>query len=150
MKCRKIDKFISLLIDKEISSHQKQCLDEHLNNCQLCANRLQEMRDIWETMDLPAAPVNAYLYTRIQSKMNHFDTSFRPYKSPKWITAGFAASLIIGGFLGYFTASLNDFNDVQDNVMFSENGEWDPYVVYADNSVGQIYIDLTLDQNGEY
>ena len=150
MKCKKIDKFISLLIDKEISSHQKQCLDEHLNDCQLCTNRLQEMLGIWENMDIPTAAVNAYLYTRIKSKINHCDQSPGAYKSPKWITACFAASIIIGGFLGYFTASLNDFNDIQENIMFSENGEWDPYVVYADNSVGQIYIDLTLDQNGEY
>ena len=146
MKCRKAARLISLFIDKEIQADDKKILDEHLLNCASCSSLLHEWESAWEQLDMPSAKPDPYFYTRLRAEMNSRSIERKPIALPKWVKAGFAAALLIGGILGHLTAA---FNSEDISGISAVNGEWDPYSLYASQSLGEIYLDLAINDNGE-
>ena len=46
MKCKRVQKLISIFIDGELKSGEKETIESHLRNCRICAEKMREMEGV--------------------------------------------------------------------------------------------------------
>lgn len=109
MKCEEIQKKLSALIDNELKEEEVSLIQEHLKECQGCAEELRAINTAWDFMETAEEmEPSPYFWARLSATIAQQDQE----KILRWsfwrklisnpIPVAVAAALILGLLLGNF------------------------------------------------
>jgi hypothetical protein len=137
MKCKKIEKWLSDLIDGELSERKRKEVEDHLQECSLCRAYQEKLERIQTTgKELDSGRVAPDYWEEFPSRIKDRISSFRPKqreRSPfawgwKWAWVGAALLLVI--FMGLYL------------IQFQPRTEQQVYVFSFEDSLAQVFQEI--------
>jgi anti-sigma factor RsiW len=106
MDCKQIEKNILFFIDKELSVANNIAFNAHLNNCEHCKLKVENISATYQSFDIVEDKLDdPYFYTRLKQKLENKNTK-TPYFVKRILQpASLVSLLLLGIFTGIFIGS---------------------------------------------
>ncbi len=106
MDCKQIEKNILFFIDKELSVANNIAFNAHLNNCEHCKLKVENISATYQSFDIVEDKLDdPYFYTRLKQKLENNNTK-TPYFVKRILQpASLVSLLLLGIFTGIFIGS---------------------------------------------
>ena len=111
MKCSEVRRKLSAFLDGEVSEEEKQSISEHLESCDLCHKKLEELSKVLDVLDvMDEVQVSPFFVTRLKQRITDqelkslvrlpFMEWIRRATVPAFTTVLVYLSLLLGYYLG--------------------------------------------------
>lgn len=137
MKCKKIEKWLSDLVDGELSDRKKKDVESHLQECRLCRSYLERLERIQTTAKkLDYGRVTPTYWEEFPSRIKDRISSLKPRQKERspfawsWRWAWVSAALILVIFIGLYT------------FYFQTRAGQEVYVFSFEDSLAQIFQEI--------
>lgn len=107
MKCTKVKKMFSSLLDNELQKEVRVDVESHLGRCEMCRRDLEELKEIKTLLtSLPTPVMPGYLTSRIVARLQETEIRHQVVTPLVWrvaagllITVGLWLGVMVGGGL---------------------------------------------------
>lgn len=137
MKCKEIEKWLSDLIDEELSERKRKEVDDHLQKCSLCRAYQEKLERIQTTVkEVDSGRVAPDYWEEFPSRIKDRISSFRPRQRERspfawgWRWAWVGAALILVIFMGLYL------------MHFQPRAEQEVYVFSFEDSLAQVFQEI--------
>lgn len=153
MRCRTIQRKLSVFLDGELSEKQASRIAEHLSGCPVCQQRAESLSSLWEQLgEMREIDPSPYFWTRLSARIAQ--TEERRFSLdkvrgmldrmllPATAVAAAAIGLWIGGSLCdvYRTDRSHELNQAVASLYLDALDD------FPDQSIGSAYVELISDQ----
>jgi predicted anti-sigma-YlaC factor YlaD len=147
MKCRQVQKKLSVYLDDELDTNFKKLIESHLEECNTCQIKLKTIQETWDLLnEIPEPEPVQYFYTRLKARMSSKVYTKRAgrlerFLLPASIGAAVYLGILIGSIVGQNGKGLNTASNTEAEIVSS---------LYLDNfndfpsaSFGEAYFSFT-------
>lgn len=107
MKCKKIQKYLSALMDNEADPGREDQLKEHLASCEFCSKKLKHFGAVYDLLnEIHNIKPDTYFLTRLNNRIEKSKSDKKNIQTWSWrqkvlVPATICAGLVFGIFLGF-------------------------------------------------
>ena len=123
MKCNKVKKMLSSLLDNELPEEVRVDVEHHLARCEMCRRELEELKEIKMLLtSLPTPVLPGYLTSRIVARLQVTEIRHQVVSPLLWrVAAGLL--ITVGLWLGVMIGRGLAVNSGTNNVLATLNAE---------------------------
>jgi predicted anti-sigma-YlaC factor YlaD len=135
MRCKTAERLISLKLDNELSAHQAQALQEHLQECSSCARILAANQDLQAQLQVTSLPeYPEWLHYRILSNLPRENR--RSWVRKPGLSYATASLAIL---LSLFAGTLVGIKGYEGSQLHPQIEESETYISFGEHSLLEVF-----------